>query len=581
MNRRIRNWMQSLSLVACILLTLAGCGGGGGSGDGGSVAQPSTIVISGIATKGPISGAKVSAYQLTPSGEKDKQLGKTVISGTGGEYSIEIPIPNGPVLIEVIGGDGASYISESTGKPVLFGSSEKLDAVIPAPSANQTVTVSPFTEAGYQKMLQLLPLSTTAGIESAITAGNKAVASIQGIKDILADPGTDVSYSASLVIIDKIIQTNPGANTASVTGILSSAVLGSTAGDKAAYGNAVTAAAASLPSTPGAAAVSTTVQGVLDIPSTTPPTVTPPTTPQLSSPSSSANSVTLGWSASTSATAGAISYYLYRNGTFITNLSALQYTDSNLSAATAYTYQVKAADTGSNFSALSNSLTVTTLAGAGGPVTIPTTPPTTPQLSTSSSTSDSVTFAWSASTSSVSSSLSYYVYKNGSFINNVTGLQYTDTSLTPVTSYMYQVKAVDSYGNSSPLSASITVATQAAPVIPGPTPVDTTPPSTPTNLVGIDQTTSIKLTWTASTGTVAVTGYDVYRNAVKLATVAAGATPSYTDSAVTLGTSYSYQVKAVNANSIYSAFSLTVSVTPTSNPPLVTPITITTGGSVK
>ena len=51
------------------------------------------------------------------------------------------------------------------------------------------------------------------------------------------------------------------------------------------------------------------------------------------------------------------------------------------------------------------------------------------------------------------------------------------------------------------------------------------------------------LTWTAAADNIGVTGYDVYRDATYLATVAPGAT-SYTDSTATAGTGYTYRIAA-------------------------------------
>jgi chitodextrinase len=77
---------------------------------------------------------------------------------------------------------------------------------------------------------------------------------------------------------------------------------------------------------------------------------------------------------------------------------------------------------------------------------------------------------------------------------------------------------------------------------------DTTSPSTPTGLTATAaSSTSVKLAWTASTDDVGVTGYRVYRNngTTPLATVSSGT--AYTDSSVAAGTSYIYQVSAVDA----------------------------------
>ncbi len=99
----------------------------------------------------------------------------------------------------------------------------------------------------------------------------------------------------------------------------------------------------------------------------------------------------------------------------------------------------------------------------------------------------------------------------------------------------------------------------AFPAIGGTGTTDTTAPSIPTGLTGTAaSSTSVSLSWTASTDAVGVTGYDVYRGTTKVAT-ATGTT--YTDTGLTASTSYSYSVRARDAAGNVSAASTSVSVT--------------------
>ena len=71
---------------------------------------------------------------------------------------------------------------------------------------------------------------------------------------------------------------------------------------------------------------------------------------------------------------------------------------------------------------------------------------------------------------------------------------------------------------------------------------DTTPPSAPTGLAASNVTqTGLTLTWNASTDNVGVTGYDVYRNGTKMATVTS---TSSSQTGLACGTSYSFGVVA-------------------------------------
>jgi hypothetical protein len=94
-----------------------------------------------------------------------------------------------------------------------------------------------------------------------------------------------------------------------------------------------------------------------------------------------------------------------------------------------------------------------------------------------------------------------------------------------------------------------------------PPPPDSTPPTEPTGLsapaVG---STQVSLTWTASTDNVTVAGYNIYRDGAKLTSVAASPT-SYTDVALTPGTTYTYRVSAVDEAGNESDMSDPVTVT--------------------
>jgi chitodextrinase len=90
---------------------------------------------------------------------------------------------------------------------------------------------------------------------------------------------------------------------------------------------------------------------------------------------------------------------------------------------------------------------------------------------------------------------------------------------------------------------------------------DTTAPTAPTSVhVTATTGTSISIGWTAATDNVAVTGYNVYRDTVKTATLNASAV-SYTDTGLAMGTTHSYQVTAFDAAANESVKSNSVSAT--------------------
>lgn len=88
--------------------------------------------------------------------------------------------------------------------------------------------------------------------------------------------------------------------------------------------------------------------------------------------------------------------------------------------------------------------------------------------------------------------------------------------------------------------------------------VDTTAPSTPTNLTAVPvSSNNINLSWDSATDNVGVVGYKLLRNS----TVIELATTSYQDSNLTASTTYSYSVSAVDAAGNTSPVSPSISAT--------------------
>src|SRR4029453_11520006 len=107
----------------------------------------------------------------------------------------------------------------------------------------------------------------------------------------------------------------------------------------------------------------------------------------------------------------------------------------------------------------------------------------------------------------------------------------------------YTVVALDAAGNVSPPSAPAIVSTTGAP--------DGTPPSKPGSLTAAAVSSSqVNLSWSASTDNVRVVGYKVYRNG----TLLPGPTQpdpnpptTWSDQTASPGTTYTYEVSAVDA----------------------------------
>ncbi|WP_165861147.1 fibronectin type III domain-containing protein [Paenibacillus paeoniae] len=186
--------------------------------------------------------------------------------------------------------------------------------------------------------------------------------------------------------------------------------------------------------------------------------------------------------------------------------------------------------------------------GSGGGSDV--TPPSQPtNLQVTAKTSSSVSLSWNASTDNVG--VTGYIVSYGSNGTNVSGTTAVISGLSANTSYTFTVKARDAAGNQSAASSSVTVTTD-APV------VDVTPPSQPTNLQATAKTsTSVSLSWNASTDNVGVTGYTVSYGTTSVNTIATSATIS----GLAPSTSYAFTVKAYDAAGNISAASVSLSVT--------------------
>ncbi|UFJ43309.1 lytic polysaccharide monooxygenase [Brevibacillus humidisoli] len=77
-----------------------------------------------------------------------------------------------------------------------------------------------------------------------------------------------------------------------------------------------------------------------------------------------------------------------------------------------------------------------------------------------SQTSASIAFSWDAATAP-NGVKAYEVYRDAQLIGTTSETTYTDTGLTPQTSYTYTVRTVDVAGNTSPFSQPLTVKTTA------------------------------------------------------------------------------------------------------------------------
>ncbi len=260
----------------------------------------------------------------------------------------------------------------------------------------------------------------------------------------------------------------------------------------------------------------------------------PPTAPaNLNASNISTTTLTLNWDASTD-NIGVTGYDVYQDNVKINSslVATTNYAVSSLVSGATYNYYVVAKDAAGN-TANSNSINVTTLSAPD------TEPPTAPaNLNATNITLNSLTLNWTASTDNVGVT-GYDVYRNNVKINGtlVTSTNFNVTGLNSATTYAFYVKAFDAAGNST--NSSSINATTLAP--------DTEPPTAPANVTANNiLLTSLTLNWVASTDNVGVTGYDVYRDNVKINGTLVTST-NFNVTGLNSATTYAFYVKAFDA----------------------------------
>jgi len=185
------------------------------------------------------------------------------------------------------------------------------------------------------------------------------------------------------------------------------------------------------------------------------------------------------------------------------------------------------------------------------------------QISSSGTTID---LAWTGSNGATG----YYIFRcTGSGCTSFTQVgtasstSYPDTGLAGLTTYVYEVQAYQTSGSTTITSALSTTASATT---------GAQPPTAPTNLTASASGSSITLTWSASTDDVGIASYTLQRcqgsgcSIFSQLTTVTGTT--YTDSGVSQGAIYSYQVLATNTANQQSGWSNTATATaPVTTPP--------------
>jgi hypothetical protein len=447
--------------------------------------------------------------------------------------------------------DPVYLYKDSSGKQVLFGSAPDIGAYeytgttpppVTPPSDTTPPTVSSITTTG----------TTQTGTTVTWTTNETATSRVEY--------GLTTSYGSFSTLNSTPVTTH----TRSITGLTANTIYNYRVISTDAAGNTTTSLNATFTT--------------LSTPDTTLPTVS------LTSPT---NSTTVSGNVSVSATASdnvAIAGVQMKvDGVNLgTELTISPYSGTwNTSGVSNGTHTITATarDTGGNIRT-STPVTVTVNNVVIGPDTTPPTIPTNLRATTISSTQ--VNLTWNASTNTagsnqtVSSLAGYRIYRNGTLLTTVTGTSYSNTDLTPSTSYTYTVSAYDSATppNVSNQSLSVSATTQSPPVPPTPPvpgnglPVSSLPPNTKQTTISLTTDKSA----TCKYSTVANTSYASKPNTF---TITGNTTHSTLVTNLTDGSTYTYYVRCSTAG--YSttgdyiiSFSVStppVVVTPPTTPP--------------
>jgi O-glycosyl hydrolase/fibronectin type 3 domain-containing protein len=249
----------------------------------------------------------------------------------------------------------------------------------------------------------------------------------------------------------------------------------------------------------------------------------------------SSTSIVVSWTAVT----GATSYMVFRSttsgGTYVqVGAPALSpFTDDSLSPSTPYYYEVKAVNIkgSSGFSAVATATT------SAPPLQKPAAPTGVGAIAQSST---SIAVSWTAVTDATSYEVFRSATSGGTFtkVGTPGASPFTNDSLTPSTPYYYEVKAVNTVGE-SPYSGQATATTQAPPV---------QAPSAPGVVTTIAGDGKVTISWVAVSGAATynlyyATGATVTASGIKVS----GVTSPYVQTGLTNGQQYAIAITAVNS----------------------------------
>jgi chitodextrinase len=423
------NWKRYTigALLACLPLSIAGCGG---DGNGGSADYAQAV-------KGPVAQATVSYSD-----------GTTTTTNANGYFLYKTGLS-----VKTTGGTYNDVDGKSRQAP---------DMATPAGKKNITPLTTLYVNADAATKVKLDALISGSSIDTIVSGA------LSGATNILITKLNETI--GELLTQAKTFNTAPNlSGIATAVANLTAATISGTGGSAALATAAVTASGLTAAQATTVIAAATAIadkvkEGAIIVPVTSSPTTTPTTTADTTAPTaptaltaSSANDTTviLTWTASTDAV-GVTGYTIFRDGTEIGKSTSATYTDEKAPLAVATSYTVKATDAAGNVSAASVALSVTTKD------TIAPTAPT--EVASTESNSLGVIFTtltWKASTDAKAVT-AYQIFRDDLKLVKLgesTTTTYEDKTVSFSKTYSYTVKALDAAGNVSEASTALSVTT--------------------------------------------------------------------------------------------------------------------------
>ena len=494
----------------------------------------------------PVSAGELARVDLSTLSQGVYTLRLTARSSDNKEYRFQT---HG---INVVGSATATNTPVPT--PTAIPTSGATVTPTPQPAPPENLTATPISTSQIQLQWQAPVSGPTIGVYNIYRNGNRIVqGNVLQYTNNNLQPNTTYSYFVEPQYLDGSV--GPRSSTVTATTFTEPTLAPTvtplptpTATPSPAPTNTPTPTLTPEPTaTPLPTATPTSIPTPTPAPDITPPTVT------IASPANNAvvrDDVTISVNATDSSGVTYVAFYADDAHLATDTISPYQHIwDTNALENGTYVLRVRAYDAAGNYTDKSVSVTV------NNPDTTPPTDPT--GLTGTASSYNRIDLQWNASTDNVGVA-GYWVIRNGTTFASMSGTLYADTTVQPETAYTYQIIAFDDSGNNSGGSNTVTITTPSVP--------DTTPPTIPSGIVATAVSASqINLSWNAATDNIGVTGYEVYRNNARVATVT---TLSYGDAGLAAATQYIYTVRAIDAAGDVSEFSSAVSAT-TLNPPIV------------